>query len=116
MMWNALTQSIRLLPPPHPLDQPLDMLDRRVRRDAMAEIEDVRAAAHRGKDRVDALVERLPAGDEAERIEIALQRRRRRNELARQRHRRHPVDRDGIDAGSFAHSVRAARRRRAESR
>jgi hypothetical protein len=49
-----------------------DMPDRRVRRDAVAEIEDVRAATHCRQNIVDPIVERFSAGDETERVEVPL--------------------------------------------
>ena len=116
MTCSALTQSIRRFARSHPLDQPLDMLDRRVRRDAMAEIEDMRPAAHRREDRVDAVVERLAAGDEAQRIEIALQRDRRWTSSRASVIGIVQSTATRVDAGPFGDSRRAARRRPAESR
>ena len=57
---------------PHLGQHALDMRDRGFRHDAVAEIEDVRASAHRRKNRVDAALQRLAAGDEGERVEVAL--------------------------------------------
>src|SRR6478672_8875438 len=60
--------------PPHPFEHPLDMADRRRRQDAVAEIEDERALAELGEDVVHLAVERLAAGEQNPRIDIALHR------------------------------------------
>ena len=53
-------------------DQPLDMRDRRFRQDAVTEVENERAVAERFEDGVDRTVERRSAGQQRQRIEIAL--------------------------------------------
>src|ERR1700722_15010644 len=57
---------------PHPLDHPLDMGDRGFRLDAVAEVEDQPALAVIRQHVIDRLVERVAAGDQGQRIEIAL--------------------------------------------
>lgn len=52
----------------------LDMRNRRVGHDAMAQIEDMGARRKGRKDAVDRSIERRAAGDERERIKIALHR------------------------------------------
>src|SRR3546814_19965077 len=52
----------------------LDMGDRRIGDDAMAEIEDMGARRKSRKDAVDRRIERLAARDERQRVEIALHR------------------------------------------
>src|SRR5215218_1187355 len=69
----AMTRT-NLLCAPHLRDHRLDMIDRRLRDDPVAEVEDVRAAAGGAQDRVDAVPERIAAGDERQRIEVALRR------------------------------------------
>src|SRR6185436_3473104 len=64
----------RCLAPADARDHFGDMLDRRLGRDAMAEIEDQRSAAEMLQDRIDALRERLTAGNQPKRVEIALHR------------------------------------------
>src|SRR5690242_12830394 len=59
---------------PHPLHHLLDMGDRRFRLDAMTEIEDQRALAVIRQHIVDRAIERVAAGDQRERIKIALHR------------------------------------------
>src|SRR5208282_5612773 len=67
-------QNRSYLPPAaHPSHQALDMLDRRLRQDAMAEIEDMRAGLESLEDALDVLVETGSAGDQRQRVEIALQ-------------------------------------------
>src|ERR1700724_4092352 len=57
---------------PHPLDHLLDMRDRGFRLDAVAEVEDQPAAGVIRKHVVDRLIQRRAAGDQRQRIEIAL--------------------------------------------
>src|SRR3546814_1260679 len=56
----------------------LDMGDRGVGHDAMAEVEDMGTIGERRKDAVDRRIERAAARDERERVEIALDRKMRR--------------------------------------
>src|SRR5215212_626552 len=57
---------------PHAGDQALHVRNRRFRHHAVAEVEDVRPAAGRFENAVDAPVQSLAAGDEGERVEVAL--------------------------------------------
>ncbi len=65
---------------------------------------------------VDRAVERGAAGDQRQRIEIALHGDAALHALADQRRLRRPVDADGIDAGCLDIAGQQSRRRRAESR
>ena len=58
----------------HPGDQALDMLDRRFRQDAVAEIENMRAPLKAAQHALDLFVEAPSARNEREGIEIALER------------------------------------------
>src|SRR5215207_10838760 len=60
--------------PPHPRDHLLDMRDRRLGQDAVAEIEDVGAALGGTKHGVDPMAKQVAAGDESDGIEVALRR------------------------------------------
>ena len=57
----------------HARDKALDVVDRRLRQNAVAEIEDVRAPGEAGKDVLNRLVERPAAGDQRQWIEVALE-------------------------------------------
>src|SRR5208282_6044260 len=57
----------------HPSHQAFHMLEGRLRQDAMAEIEDMRAGLESLEDALDVLVETGAAGDQRQRVEIALQ-------------------------------------------
>src|SRR3954468_18771422 len=70
--WNALIQRYNMSCPPHASDQLLDALDRCLRQDAVPEIEDVRASAHRLQDMIGPPGQRLASGDQRQRIQIAL--------------------------------------------
>jgi hypothetical protein len=85
-----------------PQQQLLDMRDRRVGQDAVAEIEHMRALGESGKDPVDRGVERRAAGDQRERIEIALHRQVRGQRGMRPDRIDGLVDADRIDAVSRA--------------
>src|SRR6218665_3832499 len=82
MICAALTQSIvaprkpvsSILSAANAPDQMLDMRDRRVGHDPMAEIEDMGTRRERRKDAVDRGVKRGAARNQRERIEIALHR------------------------------------------
>ena len=84
---------------PHPLQHLLDMRDRGFRLDAVAEIEDQPALRVIRQHVVDRAIERGAAGDQRQRIEIALHRDAVLHALADQRRLGRPVDADGIDAG-----------------
>src|ERR1035437_9752836 len=60
--------------PPHPLEHALDMGDRRVGQDAVAEIEDERPARKSVQHVVDFPIERAAACAQEQRIDIALHR------------------------------------------
>src|SRR5262245_10321221 len=57
---------------PKPAKQLFDMFDRRIGPDAVAQIEDVRAAVQFLEDSIDSAVKRGSTRDERERVEIAL--------------------------------------------
>ncbi len=118
MMWKAFSQRYMVASSPaaHALEHLLDMRDRRLRQDAVAEIEDEWAARQRRQDVVDVAVERRAAGEQRQRIEIALHRHARLELLARERAVDRPVEADRVDAGSLDIAAAPSCRRRAESR
>ena len=59
---------------PHARNHCLDMADRRFRRNAMAEVEDQRTVSQCLQDAIHPVSERLPARNEPQRIEVALNR------------------------------------------
>src|SRR5208283_1845695 len=63
----------QLSPAAHPSHQPFHMLDGRLRQDAVTEIEDMRSRLESLDDTLDVLVETGAAGDQRQRVEIALQ-------------------------------------------
>ena len=73
------------------------MGDRRIRQDAVAEVENKRPASQRGKDCIDTAVERGAAGAQYQRIEIALHRAPVLDLIARKIKINHPIQTDGID-------------------
>src|SRR5262249_61366870 len=77
------------------------MGDRGLRHDAVPEIEDEWAAAKGFDYRVDRTVERGPADDERERIEIALDRQARLNAILSKFAIDHPVEPDRVYCGTF---------------
>src|SRR3546814_12297917 len=81
------------------LDQMLDRGDRGVGHDAMAEVEDMGTIGERRKDAVDRRIERAAPRDERERIEIALDRKMRRQGGVGPGRIDRLVDPDRIDAG-----------------
>src|ERR1700693_1860968 len=85
MMWKAFSHAYMVASSPaaHALEHVLDMSNRRVGQDAMAEIEDEWAARQRGPHVVDFAVERRAAGAQRQRIDIALHRHARLQQLAR---------------------------------
>ena len=105
-----------LLRAPHLRDHRLDMIDRRLRHDAVAEIEDVRAAAGGAQDRVDAVPERIAAGDERQRIEVALRREPLRKLGQEQVRLERPVERDRVGKAGLDARERGWRRRRGRTR
>ena len=94
----------------------LDMGDRRFRHDAMAEIEDERPARERLQNRVNGAIERRPAGDQHQRIEIALHRHAALHPLAHKTAIHHPIEADRIDREllDIARQQRAGAARKAD--
>src|SRR3954470_13764119 len=84
---------------PHALKQLLDMGDRRLRLDAVAEIEDEPPLRKIRQRVVDRAVERGAACDQHQRIEIALSPSLGLHALADEGRLRGPVDADSVDAG-----------------
>src|SRR5687768_4030743 len=82
---------------PHALEHLLDMSDRRVRQDAVAEVENERPAGERGKNRIDTAVERRASGSQRQRIEIALHRTAALDFIAREIKIDHPIKAHSID-------------------
>ena len=83
--------------PPKPPQRLLDMRDRRLRQDAVAEIEDQRALGEVLQDVVDRAVERGAAGEQHQRVEIALHGDAALHVRAHERRLRGPVDADRVD-------------------
>src|SRR3954453_2063037 len=102
-MAGSMTRT-SLLRAPHLRDHRLDMIDRRLRHDAVAEVEDVRAAAGGAQDRVDAVPERIAAGDERQRIEVALRREPLRKLRQEQVRLERPVERDRVGKAGLYHA------------
>src|SRR4051812_772178 len=109
MMWNALTHPY-IGSAPHASQHLLDMGDRRLRQDAVAEIEDERSIRECLHHRIDSTVERAAAREQCERIEIALHRHQVLHAVARKAAFDPPVEADGIDSG-FGHVAREHRAR-----
>src|SRR5690606_33914850 len=78
-------------------DHLLDMRNRGIRRDAVAEIENKRSRRKCLEHRVDRGIERLPAGDQHQRIEVALHGDAALDALARKVLVDHPVKPDRIE-------------------
>src|SRR3712207_8960972 len=72
MTCSALSHRYSMSGPPHPGDELRHVVDRRLRQDAVAEVEDVRPALNTGQDMVDALRQRIAAGDQRQRVEVPL--------------------------------------------
>src|SRR5205823_2546290 len=89
---RVLTSAAISSPNPHASEHLLDMLDWRLRHDPVAEIEDVRAACKGLERRIDRPVERRTAGDQRQRVNIALHRQSGLHLLARKRPIDHPVE------------------------
>ena len=83
--------------PPHAFEHLLDVSDRRVGQDAVAEVEDERRPGERFENRIDAVVERGTAGAQRQRIEIALHRTPALDLIARETQINHPIQTDSID-------------------
>ena len=104
MMWNALSQvePRHAIDPPlaHPCDHPFHMGDRRLRQDAVAEIEDERSVAESRQDRIDLAIERSAAREQCQRIEIALHRPAALDLVAGKAAIDHPVEPDRVDSNA----------------
>src|ERR1700726_636405 len=98
MMWNALIQSYMVA---NPRDQTFHMGDGRVRQDAVAKVENKRALPERFEDSVDRMIERCSAGEQHQRIEIALNGTQRLNLIARKTQLYHPIEPHRVDWHSF---------------
>ena len=94
------TWRVSVLPAQPRLQHLLDMRDRRLRQDAVAEIEDERPAGERLQYRIDGAVERLAAGQQRQRIEIALHRPAALDAARARIKIDHPVEADRIDRRS----------------
>src|SRR5689334_13414864 len=102
--------------PPHALDHLLDMGDRRLRLDAVTEIEDEAPLSKIRKRDVDRAVECRAARDQHQRIEIALHGDLALHALADEGGLGGPVDADAVDAGRFdvTRQLRASAAREAD--
>src|SRR5580704_14980947 len=89
MMWNALIHSYIVA---YPRDQTFHMRDGRVRQDAVAKVEDERVTSERFEDDIDRMIERRSAGEQHQRIEIALNGPQRLNVVTRKIQFRHPIE------------------------
>src|ERR1700733_11375143 len=94
MMWTALIHSYMAA---DPCDQALHMGNRRVRQDAVAEIENERLSSERFSDGVDRAIKRRSASEQHQRIEIALNSPQRLNVVARKIQFGHPIEPHRID-------------------
>src|ERR1700722_4066512 len=94
MMWNALIHSYMAA---NPCDQALHVGNRRVRQDAVAEVENERLSSERFLDGVGRTIERRSTSEQHQRIEIALKRPQRLNEVARKIQFGHPIEPHRID-------------------
>src|SRR5579871_1023797 len=80
-------------------DKLLDMSNRGFRENAVSEVEDKSPGPHRRQNRIDRFIERVPAGEEANRVQVSLQNRARRQAPRSPFHRYGRVQRYCIDAG-----------------
>src|SRR4051794_1111748 len=100
MTWNAFSHSYTPRSSgssPHPPQHPLHMRDRGFRQDAVAQIEDEGFCGERLEHLVDRAIERAAAGQQGERIEIALHRPTGLDAVARKAAIDHPIETDRID-------------------
>src|SRR5262249_43759060 len=74
MMWNAFSHSYMSSGPAQARQHALDVCDGRLRQDAVSQVEDKRALREYLENAVDRAVERSAAGDQRQRIEVALHR------------------------------------------
>src|SRR3954447_22922283 len=81
----------------HAFEHPLDVGDRRIRQDAVAEVENKWPGPKRGEDRIDAAVERGAARAQRQRIEVALHRTPALDLISRKIKVNHPIQTNGID-------------------
>src|ERR1700686_3651952 len=98
MMWNALIHSYIVA---YPRDQTFHMRDGRVRQDAVAKVEDERVTSERFEDDIDRMIERRSAGEQHQRIVIALNGPQRLNLIARKTQLYHPIEPHRVDWHSF---------------
>ncbi len=92
------------------------MRDRRIRQDAVAEIENKRPGRKCRQDRIDRPIERRAAGQKHQRIEIALNRAQWLNVLADKTKVGRPINADGVDGDGIEEARQVPMPRRAESR
>src|SRR5207253_6009285 len=85
--------------PSHPFQHAFHMRDRRLREDAVPEVEDKRPAGKRLQYHINRAVERRPAGDQYQRIEIALHWKAALDLVAGKDPIDHPVETDRVDGG-----------------
>src|SRR6185437_5703255 len=86
-----------LYSPPYAREHLLDMRDRRLGQDAVPEVEDEASARKRLKHRIDRTVERAAAGEQHQRIEIALHGPPALDLIASEDPIDHPIQPDGVD-------------------
>src|SRR5580693_6998011 len=98
MMWNALIHSYMVA---NPRDQTLHMGNRGIRRDAVAEVENERLWSERFEDGIGRTIECGSAGEQRQRIEIALNGAQRLNLIARKAQLRHPIEPYRVDRYRF---------------
>src|SRR5450756_838602 len=101
MMWKAFSQRYMAawLAPAHALEHLLDMRDRRRRQNAMAEIENERAAGQHRHHVIDFALECGAAGEQRQRIDIALHHDPRLQHVARDLALECPIEPDAVHAG-----------------
>src|SRR5712672_1306286 len=101
MTWNALSHSYISSRSAHAREHLLHMRDRRLRQDAVAEIEDERPIRKRSKNLVDGPVERAAARHQRQGIEISLHRHADLDLIARECKIGRPIKTHGIDRDLF---------------
>src|SRR4051812_44569586 len=103
MTWNAFSHSYigrrpnLTLTPAHAFEHLLHMRNRSLRHNAVAEIEDKRAARECFEDLINRAVKRRATGDKHERIEIALHRNARLDLITCKRGINCPIETNSID-------------------
>src|ERR1700685_1885399 len=98
MMWAALIHSYMVA---NPRDQTFHMADWRFRQDAVAKVENERVSSERFEDGVGRAIERRSAGEQHQRIEIALNGTQRLNVVTRKIQFRHPIEPHRINRHSI---------------